>query len=108
MGMSAPRSAALVVAALTGLAALWTGGVSASGASPRPAPVNVDVSQRHTNESEEAVAVNPLDPRNVVIVTNVDFPAAGRMGAGRFDGRDTLGAPLGWANPKRGPRGYRH
>ena len=93
--MSAPRSAALMIAALTGLAALWTGGVSASGgASPRPAPVNVDVSQRHTNESEEAVAVNPLNPSNVVIVTNVDFPAAGMFAAVSFDGGTTWSTSL--------------
>jgi hypothetical protein len=33
-------------------------------------PANVDVSQRHLNESEEAIAVNPTNPNNIVIVTN--------------------------------------
>lgn len=28
-----------------------------------PTPMNIDVSQRHTNESEEAVAVNPTNPQ---------------------------------------------
>jgi hypothetical protein len=34
-------------------------------------PVNADVSQRHLNESEEAIAVNPANPDNIVTVTNV-------------------------------------
>src|SRR5207248_11554292 len=50
---------------------------------------NVDVSQRHTNESEEAVAVNPTNPKNIVIVTNVDFPAAGMFEGVSFDGGAT-------------------
>jgi hypothetical protein len=65
----------------------------AAGASRRlwldPAPTNIDVSQRHTNESEEAVAVNPTNPKNIVIVTNVDFPAAGLFEGVSFDGGST-------------------
>jgi hypothetical protein len=34
-------------------------------------PTNVDVSRRHLNESEEAIAVNPTNPENIVVVTNV-------------------------------------
>jgi hypothetical protein len=52
-------------------------------------PTNIDVSQRHTNESEEAVAVNPTNPENIVIVTNVDFPAAGLFKGVSFDGGST-------------------
>ncbi len=48
--------------------------------------LNIDVSQRHTNESEEAVAVNPTNPENIVIVTNVDVPAAGLFEGVSFDG----------------------
>jgi hypothetical protein len=65
----------------------------AAGASRRlwldPVPTNIDVSQRHTNESEEAVAVNPTNPKNIVIVTNVDFPAAGLFAGVSFDGGST-------------------
>src|SRR3989442_388439 len=65
----------------------------AAGASSRlrldPVPTNIDVSQRHTNESEEAVAVNPTNPSNIVIVTNVDFPAAGLFKGVSFDGGST-------------------
>jgi hypothetical protein len=49
-------------------------------------PTNVDISQRHTNESEEAIAVNPTNPNNIVEVSNVDFPAAGLLEGVSFDG----------------------
>jgi hypothetical protein len=49
-------------------------------------PTNIDVSQRSTNESEEAIAVNPTNPNNIVIVTNVVVPAAGMFAAVSFDG----------------------
>src|SRR5215467_7852944 len=49
-------------------------------------PTNINVSQRSTNESEEAIAVNPTNPNNVVIVTNVVVPAAGMFAAVSFDG----------------------
>jgi hypothetical protein len=48
-------------------------------------PVNVDVSQRHLNESEEAIAVNPTNPDNIVTVTNVGHGEAG-LTAGMFEG----------------------
>jgi hypothetical protein len=50
-----------------------------------PIPTNIDVSQRLTNESEETVAVNPTNPKNIVIVTNVDHPAAGLFEGVSFD-----------------------
>jgi hypothetical protein len=49
------------------------------------APANVDVSQRHLNESEEAIAVNPTNPNNVVTVTNVGHGEAG-LTVGMFEG----------------------
>ena len=52
-------------------------------------PTNIDVSQRSTNESEETVAVNPTNPNNIVIVTNVDHPAAGLFEGVSFDGGAT-------------------
>src|SRR6266566_5154390 len=52
-------------------------------------PANIDVSQRLTNESEETVAVNPTNPNNIVIVTNVDHPAAGLFAGVSFDGGTT-------------------
>ena len=58
-------------------------------AGPPTTPANIDVSQRSTNESEEAIAVNPLNPSNIVIVTNVVVPAAGMFAAVSFDGGST-------------------
>jgi len=52
-------------------------------------PPNIDISQRHTNESEEAIAVNPTNPQNIVMVSNVDFPAAGMLEGVSFDGGQT-------------------
>src|SRR2546430_10935706 len=49
-------------------------------------PTNVDASQWHHNESEGTIAVNPTNPNNIVIITNVDFPSAGRFKASGFDG----------------------
>ena len=51
----------------------------------RTTPTNVDVSQRHLNESEEAIAVNPTNPDNIVTVTNVGHVEAG-ITAGMFEG----------------------
>src|SRR5437588_4928760 len=58
-------------------------------AGPSTTPANIDVSQRSTNESEETIAVNPLNPSNIVIVTNVVVPAAGMFAAVSFDGGST-------------------
>src|SRR5690242_17943811 len=64
----------MVVAMVTG-AAVAAAPAALAAARDRPptvaAPVNVDVSQRHLNESEEAIAVNPANPDNIVTVTNV-------------------------------------
>jgi hypothetical protein len=54
----------------------------------------VDVSQSHHNESEGAIAVNPTNPNNIVIVTNVDFPAAGMFRGISFDGGKTWSRSL--------------
>src|SRR5258708_1639073 len=48
-------------------------------------PANVDVSERHLNESEQAIAVNPTNPNNIVTVTNVGHAEAG-LTAGMFEG----------------------
>src|SRR5438874_1446007 len=59
-----------------------------------PRPTNVDVSQRPGNESEETVAANPTNPKNIVIVTNVDHPAAGLFEGVSFDGGATWATSL--------------
>jgi hypothetical protein len=69
------------VSAATVLACVVLAAAGVVGAAPVP---NVDVSQRHLNESEEAIAVNPTNPNNIVIVTNVGHREAG-LTAGMFE-----------------------
>jgi hypothetical protein len=86
-----PLVAAVALAA--GITVLASGfGPAAGHASRRISTTlisNVDVSQRPHNESEESVAVNPTDPQNVVMVSNVDYPAAGMLKGVSFDGGST-------------------
>src|SRR5437762_5119228 len=73
-----PAAGLFMIAALVAAAPAVTAKTSAT-------PTNVDVSQRHLNESEEAIAVNPTNPNNIVIVTNVGHREAG-LTAGMFEG----------------------
>jgi len=73
------RLKAPVFLILVGLLALVPTGAAAA----RGVPTNVDVSQRHLNESEEAIAINPTNPSNIVIVTNIGHREAG-LTAGMF------------------------
>src|SRR6058998_4245535 len=76
----------LIIASLLAIAAMVMIVLSGRAASPKSStPQNVDVSQRHLNESEEAIAVNPVNPRNIVTVTNVGHAEAG-LTAGMFEG----------------------
>ena len=52
-------------------------------------PTNVDVSQRLGNESEEAIAVNPTNPQNIVVVTNIQEGFSGLFEGVSFDGGQT-------------------
>src|SRR5436309_16084203 len=54
-----------------------------------PTPLNVDVSQREGNESEETIAVNPTNPNNIVIFTNIAEGVNGMFLAVSFDGGTT-------------------
>jgi hypothetical protein len=73
------RGVRLAVATATALAFLAVAAVASA------APVaNIDVSQRHLNESEETIAVNPSNPNNIVIVSNVGHREAG-LTAGMFE-----------------------
>jgi hypothetical protein len=83
------RRVILVIAAvsLVGCASVAAGGA------PAPGPANVDVSQRHLNESEETIAVNPTNPANIVVVSNIGHTeanlTAGMFAAVSFDGGGT-------------------
>ncbi|HMI98430.1 MAG TPA: hypothetical protein VK488_01190 [Gaiellaceae bacterium] len=77
-----------LVAVAIGLAAMLPAvpnGPTSARASVGSLPANVDVSRRHLNESEEAIAVNPTNPNNIVVVTNVGHREAG-LSAGMFEG----------------------
>lgn len=52
-------------------------------------PPNIDVSQRPGQESEEAIAVNPTNPNNIVIFTNIQEGTNGMFLAVTFDGGKT-------------------
>ena len=58
--------------------------IPVSPATAASVPLNVDVSQRHLNESEETIAVNPTNPNNIVMVSNVGHLEAG-LTAGMFE-----------------------
>jgi hypothetical protein len=49
-------------------------------------PPNVDISQRLGNESEEAIAVNPTNPMNIAMVSNIAEGTNGMLAAVSFDG----------------------
>src|SRR6266403_313892 len=62
----------LILASLFAITAVAMVALSGSATSPKSStPQNVDVSQRLGNESEEAIAVNPTNPNNTVIFTNI-------------------------------------
>ena len=72
--------------ALTGLVLLALVVIPAGGGA---VPPNVDVSQRVGNESEEAIAVNPTNPDNIVVVTNIQEGFSGLFEGVSFDGGQT-------------------
>ena len=83
------RLAAVSTLAIAAIGAAGGAAAAASTSAVHFTPTNVDVSQRPGNESEEAIAVNPLNPKNVVIVSNVDNLAAGLFEGVSFDGGKT-------------------
>ena len=52
-------------------------------------PANVDVSQRAGNEAEEAIAVNPTNPDNIVVLTNIQEGFSGLFLGVSFNGGQT-------------------
>jgi hypothetical protein len=72
--------------AIFSLLIVLPGGIASAGTAASPVPPNVNVSQRIGNESEEAVAVNPTNPKNIVILTNIAEGANGMFLAVSFDG----------------------
>jgi hypothetical protein len=81
------RWAVPIVAAVTVFVCgtLTAAGGAASTSRAASTPANVDVSQRHFNESEESIAVNPTNPNNIVVISNIGHLEAG-LTAGMFEG----------------------
>ncbi len=74
-----------VIAIVAMLVVFLGGAASAKSTTPQ----NVDVSKRPGNESEEAIAVNPTNPNNIVIFTNIAEGVNGMFLATSFDGGKT-------------------
>jgi len=70
------------------LAWLATSGVPA-GASPRQIPQNIDASQASGNEAEDAIAINPTNPSNIVAMSIPLSEDSGLFEAITFDGGQT-------------------
>lgn len=68
---------------------LVTVALAASPSGGGTVPANVDISKRLGNESEEAIAVNPTDPNNVVVVTNIGEGFSGLFEGVSLDGGAT-------------------
>ena len=80
----------LIIASLFAVTAAAMVVLSGSAAGPKSStPQNVDVSQRLGNESEEAIGINPTNPNNIVIFTNIAEGVNGMFLAVSFDGGHT-------------------
>ena len=79
-----------IIASLFALTAAALVVLSGNAASPASStPQNVDVSQRRGNESEVAIGVNPTNPNNIVIFSNIAEGVNGMFLAVSFDGGNT-------------------
>lgn len=79
------RVPSLIVSLIVLFALSAVGKASATSNLYGPTPPNIDISQRHLNESEEAIAVNPTNPNNIVVFTNIGHREA-NLTAGMFLG----------------------
>jgi hypothetical protein len=80
----------LIIASLFAVTAAAMVVLSDTAASPKSStPQNVNVSKRLGNESEEAIGVNPTNPNNIVIFTNIAEGVNGMFLAVSFDGGQT-------------------
>src|SRR5436190_1684345 len=60
-----------------------------AGAGAQPIPPNSDASSRHGNEAENAIAVNPTNPQNVVAMSTLPDVPSGLFEGVSFDGGAT-------------------
>jgi hypothetical protein len=73
-----------------------------AGAAVPPVPRNFDSSAMHGNEAEDAIAINPVNPSNIVTMSTLPDVVSGLFEGVSFDGGSTwtrrvigTGAPLG-------------
>jgi hypothetical protein len=86
-GRPLARRAALVAAAAVVLVAVLAAGPGASAAGPTvTVSPNVDVSDKPGGQSEQAIAVDPLNPDNIVVVSNENRAAPGLLESISHDG----------------------
>jgi hypothetical protein len=81
-----------VIAIIALLAAFGVGSAAAgpgSGAADITVQKNIDASHAVGNQAEQTVAVNPTDPRNIVVVSNDPTPGPGLFEAYTTDGGAT-------------------
>jgi hypothetical protein len=71
------------------LLTLGPAGTSAASASTSSIPPNFDATAMHGNEAEDAMAVNPTNPENVVAMSTLPDVVAGIAVAVTFDGGQT-------------------
>ncbi len=101
--MSRRMLRALAASATTAVAvALLASTAEPSVASAQPAPPNFDSSAMHGNEAEDAIAINPVNPSNIVTMATLPDVVSGLFEGVSFDGGKTwarrvigAGAPLG-------------
>ena len=74
---------------LMGMLIASTVSVTAVASAKGATPPNVDISRRMGNESEEAIAVNPTNPKNIVVFTNIAEGVNGMFLATSVDGGQT-------------------
>jgi BNR/Asp-box repeat protein len=71
------------------LALIVAAGAPAVAARPRQVPQNIDISQDPGNEAEDAIAINPTDPSNIVAMSVLPGVEAGTFVGTSFDGGQT-------------------
>jgi hypothetical protein len=86
--MRAPRLRSFVPSTLATLGLALLLAVPAS-AGVRPVPANVDTSRKPGNEAEDAIAVNPTNPSNIVAMSTLPDVPSGLFEGVSFDGGQT-------------------
>jgi len=72
------------------------------GATAQPIPPNYDISAMHGNEAEDAIAINPTNPSNIVAMSTLPDVVSGLFEGVSFDGGKTWARQvIGTSGPGR-------